>query len=61
MHPPNPEMRNPATGQGDRGIANANFNTTNNATTETADQPETDETALAAAFRDAARRKAVQP
>jgi len=26
MHPPDPEMRNPATGQGGRAIARANFN-----------------------------------
>jgi len=48
-------MRNPATGQGGRAIAKANSNTVNNATPEKSDQLET---ALAAAFREAARRKA---
>ncbi len=55
QHPPDPEMRNPATGQGGRAIAKANSNTVNNATPEKSDQLET---ALAAAFREAARRKA---
>ena len=50
-----PETR-PTTGQGGRAIAKADFNTTDNATAEKADQSET---ALAAAFREAARRKAV--
>jgi hypothetical protein len=56
-YPPDSETRNPATGQGSRAFAKANFNTTNNATTETSDQHET---ALAAALREAMRRKAVR-
>jgi hypothetical protein len=52
-----PEMRNPATGQGGRvDNASSNFSTANIATVEQADQSET---AIAAAFREAARRKAV--
>jgi hypothetical protein len=56
MHP-DPEMRNPAAGQDHGAISQTNFNTVDNATAEKADQPET---ALAAAFREAARRKVVR-
>jgi hypothetical protein len=52
-----PETRSPTTGQGGRAdSAISNFNADDIATNEKANQPET---ALAAAFREAARRKAV--
>ncbi len=35
MHPPDPETRNPATGQGGRAMSQANFNTDDIATEHT--------------------------